>query len=68
MYDDTFALELVSEQLLDKFNFVAGIVPVLTIYRARVGTKHSTHGWEGVHAPMAFLSGVSSCTAVPTLL
>lgn len=28
-YDDAFTLEQVTEQLLDKFNFVAGIVPVL---------------------------------------
>ena len=35
-YDDAFTLELVTEDLLDKFNFVAGIVPVLTTHIAKV--------------------------------
>ena len=35
-YDDAFSLEEVSEPLLDKFNFVAGIVPVLTTYLTQV--------------------------------
>ena len=36
-YDDAFTLEVVSRPLLDKFNFVAGIVPVLTTYLDQVG-------------------------------
>ena len=35
-YDDAFTLEKVSESLLDKFNFVAGIVPVLTTHLSQV--------------------------------
>ena len=37
-YDDAFTLEMVAEPLLDKFNFVAGIVPVLTTHLAQVHT------------------------------
>ena len=37
-YDDAFTLETVAEPLLDKFNFVAGIVPVLTTHLAQVHT------------------------------
>ena len=36
-YDDAFTLEMVSEPLLNKFNFVAGIVPVLSTHLAQVG-------------------------------
>ena len=39
-YDDAFTLELVTEQLLDKFNFVAGIVPVLTTHTTKVDHTH----------------------------
>lgn len=35
-YDDAFTLELVTEELLDKFNFVAGIVPILTTHITKV--------------------------------
>ena len=35
-YDDAFTLERVSEPLLDKFNFVTGIVPVLTTHLTQV--------------------------------
>ena len=35
-YDDAFTLEQVTDQLLDKFNFVAGIVPILTTHIRRV--------------------------------
>ena len=39
-YDDAFTLELVTEELLehllDNFNFVAGIVPVLTSHIKKV--------------------------------
>ena len=37
-YDDAFTLEMVSQPLLDKFNYVAGIVPVLTTYLDQVFT------------------------------
>ena len=37
-YDDAFTLELVTEELLDKFNFVAGIVPILTTHITKVNT------------------------------
>lgn len=35
-YDDAFTLEMVSQPLLDKFSYVAGIVPVLTSYLNQV--------------------------------
>lgn len=35
-YDDAFTLEMVSSCLLDKFNYVAGIVPVLTTHLSQV--------------------------------
>ena len=35
-YDDAFTLEPVVEQLLDNFNFVAGIVPILTTHIRKV--------------------------------
>ena len=35
-YDDAFMLEPVAEHLLDNFNFVAGIVPVLTSHIKKV--------------------------------
>ena len=35
-YDDAFTLEMVSQSLLDKFSYVAGIVPVLTTYLNQV--------------------------------
>ena len=37
-YDDAFTLEPVAEQLLDNFNFVAGIVPILTTHVEKVYT------------------------------
>ena len=37
-YDDAFTLESVSEDLVDKFNHVAGIVPVLTTHIQKVIT------------------------------
>ena len=36
-YDDAFTLEGVSEDLVDKFNHVAGILPVLTTHIHKVG-------------------------------
>ena len=39
-YDDAFTLELVTEELLDKFNFVAGIVPILTTHITKVTCTH----------------------------
>ena len=39
-YDDAFTLELVTEELLDKFNFVAGIVPILTNHITKVTCTH----------------------------
>ena len=35
-YDDAFTLEMVSDSLVDKFNHVAGIVPVLTTHLTQV--------------------------------
>ena len=35
-YDDAFTLEMVSDSLVDKFNHVAGIVPVLTTHLRQV--------------------------------
>ena len=35
-YDDAFTLESVSDELVDKFNHVAGIVPVLTTHIGEV--------------------------------
>ena len=35
-YDDAFTLERVSDSLVDKFNYVAGIVPVLTTHLTQV--------------------------------
>ena len=35
-YDDAFTLERVAEQLVDDFNFVAGIVPILTTHISKV--------------------------------
>ena len=35
-YDDAFTLEMVSDSLVDKFNYVAGIVPVLTTHLSQV--------------------------------
>ena len=37
-YDDAFTLESVSDDLVDKFNHVAGIVPVLTTHIGKVIT------------------------------
>lgn len=37
-YDDAFTLEPVAEQLMDNFNFVAGIVPILTTHVEKVYT------------------------------
>lgn len=37
-YDDAFTLELVTEKLLDNFNYVAGIVPILTSHIRIVNT------------------------------
>ena len=42
-YDDAFTLEQVSEPLLDKFNFVAGIIPVLTTYLSQVWPRSCDH-------------------------
>ena len=39
-YDDAFTLEQVSQQLLDNFNFVAGIVPILTTHIRKVHTSN----------------------------
>ena len=38
-YDDAFMLEPVAEQLVDNFNFVAGIIPILTSHVEKVYTK-----------------------------
>ena len=35
-YDDAFTLEPVAQQLIDNFNFVAGIAPILTIHIKKV--------------------------------
>ena len=35
-YDDAFTLEPVKQQLLDNFNFVAGIAPILTTHIKKV--------------------------------
>ena len=35
-YDDAFTLELVEEQLIDNFNYVAGIVPIITNHIQKV--------------------------------
>ncbi len=35
-YDDAFTLEEVTEELVDKFNHVAGIVPILTAHIHKV--------------------------------
>ena len=40
-YDDAFTLEKVTEQLVDKFNHVAGIVPVLTAHIKQVGVVNA---------------------------
>ena len=41
-YDDAFTLEMVSSSLLKNFNFVAGIVPVLTSHLTQV-KSHGSH-------------------------
>ena len=41
-YDDAFTLEEVTEELVDKFNHVAGIVPILTAHIRKVRTCHMT--------------------------
>ena len=47
-YDDAFTLELVAEQLLDNFNFVAGIVPILTAHIKKVHARCITLYFESV--------------------
>jgi hypothetical protein len=39
-YDDAFTLEPVAQQLLDNFNFVAGIAPILTTHIRKVQNKN----------------------------
>ena len=45
-YDDAFTLESVSDELVDKFNHVAGIVPVLTTHIGKVITWPCSHTWD----------------------
>ena len=47
-YDDAFTLELVAEQLLDNFNFVAGIVPILKAHIKKVHARCITLYFESV--------------------
>ena len=45
-YDDAFTLERVSDSLVDKFNYVAGIVPVLTTHLMQVYMLHYLTCWS----------------------
>ena len=45
-YDDAFTLEMVSDSLVDKFNYVAGIVPVLTTHLSQVYMLHDLTCWS----------------------
>ena len=50
-YDDAFTLELVAEHLLDNFNFVAGIVPIL---KTHIREVHENDNYNEVMSPFLY--------------
>lgn len=48
-YDDAFTLEPVKQQLLDNFNYVAGIAPILTTHIKKVHTVINNASQVHVH-------------------
>ena len=64
-YDDAFTLELVAEQLLDNFNFVAGIVPILTAHIKKVHARCITLYFESV---ILYSNQYRHCDESPPLL